>query len=37
MGHGSFGDQNASVTESLMDFRNASMSGVAQRANQGDH
>jgi hypothetical protein len=37
MGHGSFSDRNPSITESLMDFRNAPMRGVAQRANQSDH
>jgi len=37
MGYGPFSDLNASLTESLMDFRNAPMSGVAQRANQSNH
>jgi len=37
MGHGSFGNRHASITQSLMNFRNTPMGGVAQRANQGNY
>lgn len=36
MGHGPFGDWNPSITEHLMDFKNTSVSGVAQGANQSN-
>jgi hypothetical protein len=37
MRHGSFGNWNASITESLMDFRDAPVRDIAERANQSNH
>lgn len=37
MSHGSFGNLDTSITQGLMNFRNTSMGGVAQRADQGNY
>lgn len=37
MRDGPFSDTQAPITERLMDFGNASVGGIAQRANQSNH
>ncbi len=37
MGHGSFSNGNTSITERLVDLRNATVSGIAQGTNQSNH
>jgi hypothetical protein len=37
MCHSPFSDWNASITESLVDLRNAPVRGIPQRTNQSNH